>query len=241
MKHKNTVSMLYLANSQQFSHSVMTKRPTAEHANYTTRNFITWSFEPSLSDRSLEQVDLSPEGTTVHHSRQPAQHVFIRTKTKLHSAPVTSLTLLNPFLSPPSAPHHLPPTPSLSLRPEVNPALRPCSHCASSATSVWGLCVPLIIRGAMLSPRSVPMSVCLPCPHYVAALGGRHGKFSAAPYASLRPPSLSCPSHLPPSGESSSSQTYSAGFLKQNCTCFRLRQNINKPSIYMTNEILKTY
>lgn len=70
-----------------------------------------------------------------------------------------------------------------SLGAEVNHALRPCSHCVPSATSVWGLCAPLISRGAMLGPECVSASVrecvcvCVPCPHYVATLGGQHGKF----------------------------------------------------------------
>ncbi len=96
-----------------------------------------------------------------------------------------------------------------SLRAEVNHALRPCSHCVSSATSVWGLCVPLISRGAMLSPECVSVSVCVyacvcvcvPCPHYVATLGGQHGKFllhytppSSPPSPLLTFPPSSCPS-----------------------------------------------
>lgn len=50
-----------------------------------------------------------------------------------------------------------------SLRAEANHALRPCSHCVPSATSVWGLCVPLISRGAMLGPKCVSGSVCFLC------------------------------------------------------------------------------
>lgn len=115
---------------------------------------------------------------------------------KQNSASVT-------FLTPPALPHlHLPVqlsgTLSLpvshclatslapSLGAEVNHALRPCSLCVSSATSVWGLCVPLISRGAMLSPECVSVCVCLcPLPSLRSRTGRPAWEVSAAP--SLHP------------------------------------------------------
>lgn len=114
----------------------------------------------------------SPDAEVTEQNSAKICHVFIRTKTKLLSASVTFLTPLNPLLpascclsstvgpclslfSPLSLSTSLAP----SLGAEVNHALRPCSHCVFSATSVWGLCVPLISRGAMLSLECVSASV----------------------------------------------------------------------------------